>query len=405
MAEFSMFGPAESGERLARQDQDKYALNAMSLAKDAAELQQMPMRADLLASHARLYRATAAEKEAEVAMQQKLAERFSSMGKQDSAAPDLANPASILETFGTGMMESGMFVKGSEVLARASAIRVREARELQARAAAEKTRLTNLRDQSKRVGDLASGVTDQATYDAVRQMAEAEQIPAFADMPQTYEEAAPLLKMLGTTSLSTYQRANLKLRETAQTNAETEAGRRQEQRDANIALARAREAELRRKRETADRVGAKPPTKLETEQSGTFIKNQLKQMGLEPDAGTLAPASLEVASKAKQIFKANPGLSWDQAISQAFDPNDWAPGTGIFAGKKAKFVGGGNTPDQPLLLTSKSSEWITDKYYMIPGKGTYRFLGGDKWAPTSGSTTIGTAGGGGGGMDDDEEDD
>ena len=113
MAEFSMWGPAESGTRLALQDQNANVLNALAAQKTAGEIAMQPSALALQQAHARLYGAEADTKLEDLAIKRRVAAAMSQLGQGGELPTD---PADLEERLGNLRLKAGDLEGGRKML-------------------------------------------------------------------------------------------------------------------------------------------------------------------------------------------------------------------------------------------------------------------------------------------------
>ncbi len=375
----------------------------MSLLHTQEQIQTAPVQRANLEASTRLHSAEAGLKESELRINERVAARMSALGQGQEAEVD---PINLLEQAGTIRLQAGDTKGGSELINRATMARTRQATEAYRQAQTERQSWLTVRDQSKRVADLAGTVTDQASYDRMKMLAQGEGMDV-SEFPPDYVSAAPLLSQLSQTTMTAYQKANLKLTELR------DAERALTQRNVRdfrklrepLLQAQTRAAEeLAKKRE---REGVAPLLKDQELAVGKFIKSQLPDL----DAAEAARGAVSIAIEARRLIRQNPGLTWDQAVAKAFDPEDFTiqggaavPLIGQVGGKKVYAPAPGKSPEKPMALPAKP-----DASLLKDGKYYQTKRGIAKWDAKSGKFMPAASAGGGlivpSAMDDDEEED
>lgn len=407
MAEFSMWGPQQSGMRLAEKDFVEQQVNQLAMMKTAGEIQQQPFDLQNKMATARLHNAEAGAKEYELAATQKWAQSLSSMGATGTAE----DPLAWMEGAGLAAVQSGLPEKGTKLMNMASQMRARQATERFNDARGARYEALTIKDHAERAGNLFSTVIDQASHDRAMMQALSEGIDV-SQIPQDFEQARPLLKQITDASVDVAKRAELTLHEidtTSRLNTKEEEKRRNKVRDAldkaRTALAEERIARLKQAGVTGPAVGKA------TKDDRSAVGALLKEAGISMDADQLTLAKQGIASRAKEMVRENRALGMDQALRRALAEaqknGDITPSSpGLFGtqlgGGKSKFLGGGRTPLTPLPFPFQPgqkpdpSKMVVGRYYQGPagiGKWT-----GKAMSMVGGADTPD-------GIGDDEEDD
>ncbi len=353
MPAFSMWGPAESGFRLARQDAIKEFAGLAQARHDMAQAQQA---------------------EAKVAESRQLQQAMSQLTTPDGKGGPGAggSVADVIEHQAVELSRLGQPAAAGKLGADAALIRAREA-QAGAAGALEAQRQVEIESaQVERAMNLYRNVTDQRSWDSANMM--------FGQLFPN--QANPLAAM-------PYSPANVKLMQGALT---TEAQRRKAQVDeAELAIKErnqrsldtarkartkilARNAEDRARRteilaKNGGRVGKETPVgfpkKEEIAAAGRMLESKLPA---PLDAEELPNAALQVAAEAKAILKAVPGIdantALERAVASAIKSGDFTT-VDVLGGlrQRSKFSGGGKTPET-AVKASKDTKFQTGRYYI-----------------------------------------
>lgn len=405
MAEqFAPWGPGNMGSRIAEQDRERAALNALALQTGQQNLQQS---AELHPARAALLRAQADKEQAEakklqlqqLALDKWLAKRETQLdkgpasgttpeGQLEDAAKQLAEMANFQA--GVGDLEGARKTQGtlSQVVARASRAKQQEA-------LAKKTQFeARMKMADKALGYIrgAQSQEDLRLAGDAFEMEYGVRLPVF-NMPFSPQNIQRALD------------AGLTERQARQTQHEKEMER---LRATSVGL------EGIRTKATQDRTRAY----VERSRAST---DRIRKMGVKPDLGATtaqmkearallaqnhpeladSPTELEVgassiASEARMLVRKTPGKSWAQALQEAYahQKDDIREETkGVWAGKipftdtefsvpftgtkKTTFNAAGRTPETAMTAPAKPEDAIPGKYYTFP-TGVYRYLGNGK---------------------------
>lgn len=372
MAEFNMWGPEQSGSRMAARDQQASLLNDLGAVETAGKIGMQPAQRSLLESHARLYGAEAQEKEALARMRQAIPEKMSQLGASGSD-PD---SAAYRRNLGKVLLDSGYWEQGRHLIEGADMSDARKAEEVARKATTAKTQLETQAIIVDQFGKLANGVTDQASLEGAliqgSQMAagitdpamRARAVQMLSRIPTNYAEAAPVLESLKAQTIKAGDQIRLDLRERdVQTREEVAKVReslaesRKNLQDTQVLLNEARKAKL-------DREGARPPDKKrEVEPARDYIKSQLQGklgFGQALASADLNSAAEDLADNANRLRQRNPALTYEQSVAQAFDPTDWIGGRSLTSPMEAPhYAKPGETAKRamPLVQNPEVGKW------------------------------------------------
>lgn len=359
MAEFGMWGPAEAGERIAELDRYANANKAASTAHLLAQNELIPAQKAQAEAHARLFGAQAAEKEAEVLTQQKIAAMLSGASRGElSEDPDVA-----LDRVGMVQLQAGAFKAAGETLGRAASIRARNSRALNQEAGTALSELRGHIETLKAVGGLAGSVRNQADLDRAHIIGAANGLN-LEGIPRDYASAAPMLGQLAEASMTAAQQATARAKEIeAEAKRTSEADQRtsrRSQRELNAARIRDMESRaIARERNAGKPVGSASTN--EVTQAGSFIRQQL---GATVDGAELTAGAVDLANTARGLMKRNPGLDYSQAMAQAFNAEDWETSKPMFGKPTAKRSG--KTPKSALPLPADVKSRQDGAFYQTP---------------------------------------
>lgn len=398
MAEFSMWGPEQSGARLAEKDTFARALDSMSLMKTQAELQQMPIDAEMKQSHARLYRAEAGLKENELLTEQAVAQAMQKLSSGQGTPAGEMDPTDLLESAGRLRLNAGDTKGGAKLLEGAALVRARDAAAQARGAQQERATWLTQRDRHKFAVDLIGSVTDQNSLNRALFEAQGAGLDV-SGVPTNYEEAKPAVEHAKQQAMNAYQRAQLKLSELDKESSDRNRRSAIAQRELRAPLIRAQTAATEAMAANRERQGISRPTDKEQADAASSILQIIP--GLDKDQA--AAASLDVASEAKRLLRQNPGLTWSQAVAQAVDANAFqeTPGKIPFTTKRA-YNAQGKTPSAPITSIPEAAKRITGRYYQTP-KGPYQWTK-QGWVASSRSAMLPALTGAGLGVDDEDED-
>lgn len=347
MADFSMFGPEQSGGRLQELD----AQNAMLRAAQT-EGQQ---------TSSRLHKAQAEKLEGEAAVSARLAEAMSGM-------PQGKSMATSIEQMSRLALQAGSPAQAAQFATQAAQIRAQEATQMRQGMLTDKAQTEQQIKMLQAGASLYDGVQDQTGFDrAGANFARLLGAPSPLTGMQYSPELVGKLQTFGTT-----QAQRLK----AQLDA-LEAESRNANRESAIDFRSFRReilttgAEMRRQR--GDRLakagggkGITAPTTAERKLAESLIGQEFPDLAERGDE--LGPAAYAVASRAKALQRANRALDSDQAVRQAFALEK---GSGNFqsvdgAYKTLGYPRKGTKYSQPEPLPSDRTKLQAGKRYVTP---------------------------------------
>lgn len=347
MADFSMFGPEQSGGRLQELD----AQNAMLRAAQTEVAQ----------SSNRLHRAQADKLEGEAAVDRKLAEAMSGM-------PQGGSMADSVEQMSRLALQAGSSGKASKFAIQAAQIRAQEAKEMQHGATTDKLQTEQQIKMLTTASGLYEGVQDQAGFDR----ANAQYARLFgAASPVTGAPYSPelvgKLQLFGTTQAQRLK-AQLGVLEAESRNANRQSAVDFRSFRQGILTT---DAETRKQREerlakVGGGKGIAAPTTAERKLAESLIGQEFPDLAERGDE--LAPAAYAVASRAKALQRANRALDSDAAVRQAFaaekESGNFQSVDGAY--KTLGFPRTGTKYAQPEPLPSDRSKLVAGKRYVTP---------------------------------------
>lgn len=347
MADFSMFGPEQSGGRLQERDAQEAMVRASQL--EGAQTSN------------RLHKAQAGKLEGEAAVSKKLAEAMSGMPQGESMADSIEQMSRLA-------LQAGSPAQASKFATQAAQIRAQEALEMQRGAAADRQQTEQQIKMLTAASALYDGVQDQAGFDR----ANANYARLFgAPAPLTGRQYDPRL-VTGLQQFGTTQAQRLK----AQLDT-LEAESRNANRESAIGFRNFRkgvltgDAELKRQREerlakVGGGKGIAAPTTAERKLAESLIGAEFPDLAERGDE--LAPAAYAVASRAKALQRANRALDSDAAVRQAFaaekESGNFQSVDGAY--KTLGFPRTGTKYTQPEPLPSDRAKLVAGKRYITP---------------------------------------
>ena len=199
-----MFG-APIGIGAAEDDIRKNVLGALNAGKILGEIEAAPFELQMKKAQTRVYEATAAEKEQEVAATKRMMELM-----QGGSAGSAEDPTTQLDTIGTAALAAGKFKLGSDLLGRASTMRTQAATAATAEVRQGLMEARTRKLEAERVGGLTGSVVDQASWDRVRPELEAA---GLTGIPTDFASAAPILSQVTSASMTAAQQNAARERE------------------------------------------------------------------------------------------------------------------------------------------------------------------------------------------------
>lgn len=367
MAEFAMWGPQQSGARLAMKDQQDVQGNDLAMLAKLAQIQMMPDQASAYREHARLYGAQADKEINNTRMRGEVSQQMSDLGA------GRMEPSERMRLMGTLMLDRGMFEDGRRVLEGAALYDSREANVDARQAAAVRNQLTSKFQLLDQWGKLAGGVTDQQSLDRMLLMGaelasgvedptvKGHTLQMLQSIPRTFAEAEPVLQQLRDSTVKEQDKLRNEQREMDLARREREATRR----DGDSAI-RARLAEVTERLNQARldaierNAGRAPKDKDEVEPARDLIRQNLGLSAEEKVPG-LDIAATELADNARQLMRRNGALTFSQALAQSYDPRDWEK-SAWYSTAKPSYKGPGQAAHKPLPLTAtpEVGRWYKD---------------------------------------------
>lgn len=400
MPDFSMWGPAESGTRLAEQDQWKNVINSLAVTKTAGEIAMQPSELVLKQTQA---------KEAQLKLERE--QQMQKMMQQAAGQATQGMDAGVLmDQVGTMAVRAGLINEGSKIL--------KDAAEMRQKAASTANSLT-----------LARLHTLQANHAAAQEIAAiigpAESAEDFAVRNQLYTQqtgrpspvanlpwSPQLMEYLNRQALTAKETLDLEQRkahdaEWTRSHAERERHDRATEAvaAARLGLARTREARL-------EKGGAGKaitfPSKGMIDQAQRLVEQNFPALKDAPEE--VRNASASVASKAQALLRSNPALDPDTALQQALndaiksgDFQETAASGGIkipLVGRvggepaKTKYLGGiGKTAAAATALPSKASDAVKGRWYRFSDGRVGQWNGKAFVNVQAGGSTRGLSGG------------
>lgn len=347
MADFSVFGPEQSGGRLQQRDAQEAMLRAAQM-----EGQQTSNR---------LHKAQAGKLEGEAAVNARLAEAMSGMPQGQSMADSIEQMSRLA-------LQAGSPSQSSKFATQAATVRAQEATEMRQGLAADKLRTEQQIKMLTTASGLYEGVQDQAGFDrANAQYARLFSKPSPVTGALYSPELVGKLQTFGTTQA---QRLKAQLDE-------LEAESRNANRESAIRFRNFRrgiletDADTRRQREerlakAGGGKGIAAPTAAERKLAESLIGQEFPDLADRGDE--LGPAAYAVASRAKALQRANRALDSDQAVRQAFalekESGNFQSVDGAY--KTLGFDRTGTKYMQPEPLPSDRTKLVAGKRYVTP---------------------------------------
>jgi hypothetical protein len=364
MPDFAMWGPEQSGFRLAEQDSIRNFTNIA-----AGQHQQ----------------ALAQEAQQRVAQQKKQMEIMGKLTTPDGkggpgAGGDLAD---VPESVGRQLIQAGQLEAGTKMLEHASTIRFKQAEAVHQTASAEAQKAITQIKMFDRARQLVGAATDARSFDVANMMF-AQEFPQaknpFAGMAYSPE----LVKSITEKALTAKEAAELKIKQAREQSLEVKdraqvghlavqsevaRGRLEETRryhDARIKNSGTVNDLAERKFEAKREPSEKAPKPLGTPKAEEVVAAGQTMQRYAPEgasAADLKTASYQVAEETKKIMRDIPALSAPQARERA--AREVAKGfwksRGMF-GDTVKF-GGGETPQNAIPLPKTAREAVVGKHY------------------------------------------
>lgn len=347
MADFSMFGPEQSGGRLQERDTQEAMVRAAQL--EGAQTGN------------RLQKAQAGKLEGEAAVSKKLAEAMSGMPQSESMADSIEQMSRLA-------LQAGSPAQAAKYATQAAQIRAQEATEMRQGALLDKAQTEQQIKMLTAASALYDGVQDQAGFDR----ANANYARLFgAPAPLTGRQYNPGL-VAGLQQFGTTQAQRLK----AQLDT-LEAESRNANRQSAVDFRSFRrgvltgDAELRRQREerlakVGGGKGIAAPTTAERKLAESLIGAEFPDLAERGDE--LGPAAYAVASRAKALQRANRALDSDAAVRQAFaaekESGNFQSVDGAY--KTLGYPRKGTKYAQPEPLPSDRAKLVAGKRYVTP---------------------------------------
>lgn len=305
----------------------------------------------------------------------------------------------------TAAMKAGDATTAREVMLRASQARAAESNDAYRTAQTDKARTDQAIKLTDRYANLVGQAQSQEELDVANFLFEAE--TGQPGSLQVYDPEA--VELLRNSTIKFRDQVYANHTKTMERIAEARLRNTAGYRTQSIAL---REAELARKKakDAADtKVGGKDvgaPTRTEITQAGDLLTRAAEAKGLDKE--TRRTAAFDLASRARALRKANPGLDAGEATERAFREQ---VAEGFYQTRQATSLWGkitgrtetsygrpGASIDRPMAVPKDRSTMKPGTFYTTP-KGTLQYLGDGKWkvpeAPKGGSATA---------ADDDEDD-
>lgn len=357
-----------------------YADTAGKLQAQEQSRQLFPVQLAHEAATTRLNNANAQLVEQRATSEKNMASLMQGMELGDGTATS----ANIMKLAGVAM-KSGDPTTARELLMRASQAHAQESREAQYKAQQQRYLAETQMKKADRYGQLMRGVKNQQELDAANFIYQAEfgETPALID----YDPAVVARVQQGATKLrdQIYADHTATMEELAKQRLRNTQG----YRAASLGI---RQADLERKIEkdrTSKKEGGKDvgsPTKSEIDQAKNILGQDGKLQGL--DSASQRTASFDLASRARALRKANPGLDAGEAMTRALTEQvqegyyTTKKATGFFdkllGRQKAAYGRPGASAGNPLTVPQDRSTMKSGTYYTTP-KGTLLYLGGGKW--------------------------
>jgi len=357
MPEFSMWGPAESGFRLAQQDS---VAQFVKLAQGRHDM------------------AVAQQQEQKTQEQQKLAAAMGQLkdGPTGSVADRIEDAASQLMKLGQPAAAAGLATKSAE-------IRVKDAQAGAADALATERGVKVQTELIDRASGLYANARDQTSWDAANMMF-GQMFPGtenpFAGLPYNpkYVEMARGTLLKEKDRLAAIEDSKkTAIQDRLAKAREKYLGFREGILERQVAD-RERRTDLLEKNggSTGRNQAVGSPTKKEVVDAGKLLESKLESPLTEADAQV---APLQIASEAKAMLKANKGLDWNTALERAttnaIKAGDFEAVSSLGGFKKeTKFKGGGKTPDT-ALKASASTAFQVGRYYIGAGGQVAKYNG------------------------------
>lgn len=215
---------------------------------------------------------------------------------------------------------AGLVGKAGELAKTAAGIMQKEEAAAASRASQELTRVKTAQERMELLGQIYSGVTDQAGLERANMiyMAQTGQPAPLAGSPFNPE----LIKTLRAQAVSVAKQMELEGQRITRENTEAYRQATLAQRNAQIQIARERAAEQRRHNEAQEKNGGAggaalaSPTQAELDE----VSRRLKDMGLDSkkvDRNSWGSMTFSIGSRARELQQSNRALGRAQAIAQA----------------------------------------------------------------------------------------
>ncbi len=236
--------------------------------------------------------------------------------------------------------------------------------------------------------------------------------------PPTLEEGKPLVEQLRDSSVSRVKQLELDARTREADSRDRAQNSRLETEAVTRRLREQQERTSKAREDAIIRSGGAPRTSSpeQKKEAAAFIQSQLGGSATQFDKKELEDSGGQLANAALGRMMANRGLTYDQALAQAFQAQDWEYNNPLIGKSTAKLRRDGRDPARAYLQVPGQAERKAGSWYRTP-KGVYQWTK-DGWVgePLQGQVSdyVRGSGGGGGGSDlsgegaagneDDEED-
>lgn len=198
---FAEFGPEESGARLADLDHQKDMVAGLQGLMHLATTQEVEARLPLIQAEARKAGVEADTLEQKLTIQRRIADLMANRGDPLSGGTNKGNiaydMAGIYAAAGDYDTASKLQLRGTQAEANVALVDYRKNQ-------SEAQQLIQLRQSASLVGSMASGVTDQPSYDRFLASAQAAHLNV-ANLPMDYASAKPALSELVTQGMTVKQ--------------------------------------------------------------------------------------------------------------------------------------------------------------------------------------------------------
>lgn len=362
MAEdFSMWGPAESGTRLAEQDQIKNRAADLDAQEKLLTIAGQP-------DVNRLHAAQAGKAEFELSNHRKMQEMLARQATGEVIkTTDLAGR---MEEIASMSLGAGLITQGEQAAKTAGYLRGKSAQIDNWNTSQRVNQLKADKERMESIAALAGDVKDQASWDRANMLFQFNHGIAspYAGMP--YSPA--LVDSLRAGAVGTAKQIELQLRgeenaskERSRASAESLRAARESDLEERQRLARAREDRLAK---NGGGTAKTTPTE-DIRQATRLIAKDF------PKLDSTAEAASTIASEAQLLLRRNPALDRAQAVQQAYNAaklrgdfqetqDDGVMGTGMMKSDKQTFNSGGRSPDNPIAMPANGKGMVAGKYYM-----------------------------------------